>query len=176
MATSILWRELEMRGGRPATGLWWDVEHMDPLRECHHTPAQTYTRRPCSCGRPLWPPHGRGRGESLTSPRRIAAKLRALDALQMVCMGYSYETIARQLGYRHRGSAYHAVQRLRDQAAAWTNFEERTGYRARKQAPTPAEIDRILATLEPSLAPYDEAQARLRLLLGERTRKARQRP
>jgi hypothetical protein len=36
-------------------------------------PERTYTRA-------TWPPRGRGRGESLTSPRRIEAKLRAHKA------------------------------------------------------------------------------------------------
>src|SRR5690349_15866657 len=36
------------------------------------TPGRTYTRY-------TWPPRGRGRGESLTSPRRIEAKLRTVE-------------------------------------------------------------------------------------------------
>lgn len=99
------------------------------MRVCRHTPAQTYTREPCSCGRPLWPPRGRGRGESLLSPRRIAAKLRAIEAWRLNLMGYTWEAIAAQLGYRTRGGAWRAVQRLRDGQAAWYRHYGRLGKR-----------------------------------------------
>ena len=91
-------------------------------RVCRHTPAQTYTREPCVCGRELWPPRGRGRGESLLSPRRIAAKMRAVEAMRLNVMDYTWEQIAAQLGYRTRGGAWRAVQRLRDDQAAWYRY------------------------------------------------------
>src|SRR5579859_1951981 len=74
--------------------------NFDPERSCPHTPAQTYTREPCSCGRALWPPRGRGRGESLTSPRRMEAFLRSFDAMALHVKGYPYRIIAQQLGYK----------------------------------------------------------------------------
>src|SRR5258708_15533849 len=100
---------------------------VDDERVCGHTPYQRYTRAPCSCGRELWPPRGRGRGESLLSPRRVAAKLQALDALALAASGYTYRTIARTLGYRTTSGAWQAVQRLRDQEADWARWEDRTG-------------------------------------------------
>src|SRR5215831_12280469 len=95
------------------------LDNWDGERLCPHMPEQTYTRYPCSCGRELWPPRGRGRGESLLSPRRIAAKLKALDALALHCKGYTYRVIAATLGYRTTSGAWQAVQRIRDQEAEW---------------------------------------------------------
>jgi len=104
----------------------WDGERL-----CPHTPEQTYTRYPCSCGRELWPPRGRGRGESLLSPRRIAAKLKALDALELRGKGYSYRVIAATLGYRTTSGAWQAVQRIYDQEAA-SHCRDRGGARRRR--------------------------------------------
>jgi hypothetical protein len=74
-------------------------------------PGHSYTRA-------TWPPRGRGRGESLTSPRRIEAKLRAAKALELRSQGHSWETIARRLGYRDRSGAWRAVRRAADRADA----------------------------------------------------------
>jgi hypothetical protein len=56
-------------------------------------------------------PRGRGRGESKTSPRRIAAKLSAAEALRLRFGGMTYEAIARQLGFRDASGAWRAIDR-----------------------------------------------------------------
>jgi hypothetical protein len=56
-------------------------------------------------------PRGRGRGESKTSPRRIAAKLRAAEALKLWADGATNAAIARQLGYRDASGAWRAIDR-----------------------------------------------------------------
>jgi hypothetical protein len=123
-------------------------DHVDPFAVCRHTPEQTYTRQPCSCGRTLWPPRGRGRGESLTSPRRIAARLRELQAIDLHIAGYSYAEIARQLGYRDHSGPAHAVQRLRKREAAWERFEHDTGRRPyHRHQPTPYDLERAAEAL-----------------------------
>lgn len=73
---------------------------------CDVTPApgNTYTRM-------TWPPRGRGRGESLTSPRRIAAKLRTADILAMRSRGMTWEAIAQELGYADKSGPWRAVRR-----------------------------------------------------------------
>ena len=128
-------RELRLRHGLPPSALARRYDELgepcDPFRGCEHTPDQHFTREPCSCARPLWPPRGRGRGESLTSPRRLAAMLRALEAHRLYAEGWSYEAIARALGYRDRSGPWRALQRLRDHDAAWRNYEDRTGHHPR---------------------------------------------
>lgn len=91
----------------------------DPYVACSHfDPRQTFTHAPCSCGRTLWPPRGRGRGESLSSPRRINAMLRAVEVYRLRVHGeYSYDLIARRLGFRDRSGAWRAERRL----LAWFN-------------------------------------------------------
>jgi hypothetical protein len=56
-------------------------------------------------------PRGRGRGESKTSPRRIAAKRRAAEALRLRAAGATYAAIARHLGYRDASGAWRALDR-----------------------------------------------------------------
>jgi hypothetical protein len=70
----------------------------------YHAPGKTY----CS---DCWPPRGRGRGESLYSPRRIRAKLRAQSAVRLHLKGLTYEDIARTLGYKDRSGAWRAIMR-----------------------------------------------------------------
>ena len=82
-----------------------------PFVVCPHDGDTTYTRHPCSCGRTFWPPVGRGRGESLTSPRRITAKMRAVEVLRLRCQGYTYAMIGARLGLSESG-AWRAEQRL----------------------------------------------------------------
>lgn len=84
---------------------------VDPWRECRHSAEQTYTREPCSCGRPLWPPRGRGRGEARYSPRRARAVLRTADALQLRIEGHTYAAIAWRLGYHSPSAAWRAIRR-----------------------------------------------------------------
>lgn len=144
---TCLARELELRF-RPPRPTASAYGNYDPMRACEHTPADTYTREPCSCGRELWPPRGRGRGESLTSPRRIAAKMKALDALELHAHGWTYERIARRLGYRDASGAWRAVQRIRDQEAAWRNYEARTGHKPySRHQPTRHELEQAAERL-----------------------------
>jgi hypothetical protein len=76
---------------------------------CDVTPApgHTYTRY-------TWPPRGRGRGESLYSPRRIAAKLRAYQVIRLHVAGYTYEQIAHAPGFRDASGPYRAMKRTFD--------------------------------------------------------------
>jgi hypothetical protein len=140
-AHRIARERLESEARRDEMAGTWDLADpdnaFDPERECRHTPAQRYTRRPCSCGRTLWPPHGRGRGESLTSPRRVDAKLKALEAMHLHVAGETYKDIARRLGYRSASGAWMAVQRLRDADSAWRRWELETGQHepVRRHAP-----------------------------------------
>lgn len=75
----------------------------DPWVYCQHTSDLTYTRNPCSCGRTFWPPRGRGRGESLLSPRRIEATLRTSEILRLRIAGMTYAAIGRRLGMSKSG-------------------------------------------------------------------------
>jgi hypothetical protein len=70
-------------------------------------PGHTYTRE-------TWPPRGRGRGESLFSPRRIAAKIRAAEVVRLRCQGYTWEQIARATGFKDASGAYRAWKRTLD--------------------------------------------------------------
>ena len=75
---------------------------------CDLTPApgRTYIRA-------TFPPSGRGRGESLTSQRRISAKLRAVKVLQLRCAGFTFKQIGYKVGLSTSG-AYRAMQRTID--------------------------------------------------------------
>jgi hypothetical protein len=129
------------------------MDNWDGERLCPHRPDQRYTRYPCSCGRELWPPRKRGRGESLFSPRRVEAKLKALDALALRGKGHPYRVIAARLGYNTTSGAYQAVQRLRAQEAEWARWEEATGRRPyTRHQPTQAQLQRAIDTLEAELA------------------------
>ena len=70
-------------------------------------PGHTYTRL-------TWPPRGRGRGESLTSPRRIAAKLRTVEVIRLRSNGHTWEYIARALGFKDASGPYRAYKRAVD--------------------------------------------------------------
>jgi hypothetical protein len=70
-------------------------------------PGRTYTKD-------TYPPRGRGRGESLTSPRRIAAKLRAAQVIRLRIEGYTLASVARKLGFRDASGAYRAMRRTMD--------------------------------------------------------------
>jgi hypothetical protein len=61
-----------------------------------------------------WPPRGRGRGESLTSPRRIAAKLRASEVFHLRMAGHTWQTIAHKLGFADASGPYRAYKRTLD--------------------------------------------------------------
>lgn len=132
-------RELEMRLGHHPRDLR-DPEY-DPFRECKHTPDQVYTHEPCSCGRPCWPPRGRGRGESLTSPRRIAALERAQQAATLYADGWTYEAIAKALGFADKSGAWRALQRRRDYGAAWSNYHDRRKKKSDDPWPWPTMAD-----------------------------------
>lgn len=92
---------------------------------CRHTPHQTYTRHECVCGRPIWPIKGRGRGESILSHRRVAARMRALEAATLYASGMSFRQTAAQLGYKTGSGAWRAVTRLGERNAAWNAYTER---------------------------------------------------
>lgn len=80
-------------------------------------PGRTYLKAAKGCGHAYsWPPVGRGRGESLTSARRIEAKLRAYEALEMYQDGHTFETIAHKLGFKDRSGPWRAIRRLFDRA------------------------------------------------------------
>ena len=51
------------------------------------------------------------RGESITSPRRLLAVERQVNALRLRAQGYSYGQIAEALGYASRRGAHMAVTR-----------------------------------------------------------------
>jgi hypothetical protein len=76
---------------------------------CDVTPApgRSYTRY-------TWPPRGRGRGESLLSPRRIEAKLRTIEVIRLRRAGYTWQAIARALGYADASGPYRAYKRTID--------------------------------------------------------------
>jgi hypothetical protein len=77
------------------------------LADVSPSPGHTYTKA-------TWPPRGRGRGESLTSPCRIEAKLRAAEAIRLRRRGCSYATIAHLLGFRDKSGAWRAIRRASD--------------------------------------------------------------
>jgi hypothetical protein len=104
--------ENRMNAHRFSAGKTSDNPAYTPYIGCTHAPDTSYTRHPCSCGRTYWPPIGRGRGESLTSPRRLAAKMRAVEVLRLHVRGASYAEIAARLGYRDASGAWRAEQRL----------------------------------------------------------------
>jgi hypothetical protein len=114
------WPKLPHQPGRPRTRRlsWRKVEYVYGKQAerlgcpdgtlCDLTPApgRTYIRG-------TFPPSGRGRGESLTSPRRIEAKLRAAKVLQLRSAGLTFQQIGRQVGLSTSG-AYRAMQRTID--------------------------------------------------------------
>ena len=59
-----------------------------------------------------------GRGESLHSPRRVDAQVRAAKAVEMRAHGHSYCEIAQTLGYKSPNVAYNAVVRTLNKVAA----------------------------------------------------------
>jgi len=131
------------------------ADNYDPEVACPHKPWQTYTKYPCSCGRTLWPPRGRGRGESLSSPRRIAAKVNALEAMKLRRQGIRWREIAETLGYSSPQSAWNAVQRCVDQVTVRRNYEQwrrANGGRPHYPRLDPEEGKRILAELEATYA------------------------
>jgi hypothetical protein len=70
-------------------------------------PGNTFTRD-------TWPPRGRGRGESLLSPRRVAAKMRSIEVIRLRAQGLTFTQIARNLGFRDGSGAYRAMKRSLD--------------------------------------------------------------
>ncbi len=70
-------------------------------------PGRWYTRA-------TWPPRGRGRGESMTSPRRIEAQLKAAQAFELWRSGLTWEQVAVRLGYANKSGPWRAVRRMFD--------------------------------------------------------------
>jgi len=110
--------------GRPRTArrLSWDktiiAQGLPDVPDgtiCDVTPAPgcTYTRY-------TWPPRGRGRGESLISPRRIEAKLRATKVIELRIEGHTWESIARATGFKDASGPYRAMKRAIDRVD-WDN-------------------------------------------------------
>lgn len=71
------------------------------------SPGCTYTRE-------TWPPRGRGRGESLTSSRRIFALMRAGDVVRLRFAGYTWQQIAIAKGFKDASGAWRAARRSID--------------------------------------------------------------
>lgn len=95
---------------RTASRLTWDKLAETPEGACiDATPAPG-----CTYTRDTWPPRGRGRGESLTSPRRLEAKLRAVEVIRMRIDGNTWQAIARSLGFRDASGPYRAFRRTID--------------------------------------------------------------
>src|SRR4051794_39700049 len=68
------------------------------------------TPRPgCTFTRQTWPPRGRGRGESLYSPRRDEAKFRTLEVLRLRRAGYTWQMIAQYTGFKDASGPWRAV-------------------------------------------------------------------
>lgn len=67
-------------------------------------PGRTFTKE-------TYPPRGRGRGESIMSPRRIRARLRAAEAIRLRMAGATWQTIATTLGYSDPTGPWLAVRR-----------------------------------------------------------------
>jgi hypothetical protein len=99
------------KGGRPQTAskqswtcyelqgnVWVDVSP---------APGHTYTRD-------TWPPRGRGRGESLYSPRRIEAKLRTIEVIELCRQGHTWDSIAQRTGFKDPSGPYRAMKRTMD--------------------------------------------------------------
>lgn len=95
------------------------------------------------------------RTESKSSPRRILAKQRHAQALQMRMDGLSFDAIAKQLGYADAPGAYEAVKRAlaaipAAEAAQYRALnverlnQEREGFRARL---APGEKERVALEL-----------------------------
>src|SRR6266851_3119786 len=77
-------------------GVWADVT---PRPGCRYTAA-------------TWPPRHRGRGESMTSPRRCDAFLRAAEAIHLRCHEQlTWAEIAARLGFRDKSGAWRAAPR-----------------------------------------------------------------
>jgi hypothetical protein len=85
-------------------------------------PGNTYTRD-------TWPPRGRGRGESLCSPRRVAAKLRSCEVLRMRIAGHTWVHIAKVLGFASASGAYMAYWRALNRV----NWDERRRAELKRQ-------------------------------------------
>ncbi len=103
------WRNI--RGGRPGTAArqTWTRYELEGHTwvDASPTPGHTYTRA-------TWPPRGRGRGESLLSPRRVRAKLRAIEVIQLRTEGHTWAYIARVTGFKDASGPYRAMQRMID--------------------------------------------------------------
>lgn len=80
-------------------------------------PGRTYTRD-------TWPPRGRGRGEGLLSPRRVAAKLRAVEVMRLRCEGLPWRAIAARLEFADASGPYRAYKRARDRVIRAERWRE----------------------------------------------------
>lgn len=105
----------------------WIIDEFHPhgvLSDVTPAPGRTYTSA-------TWPPRGRGRGESLSSPRRVEAKLRAVTVLRLRMAGRTWKLIARRLGYRDASGPYRAYRRALDRLA-WDQDQKAAQKKARE--------------------------------------------
>lgn len=94
----------------------WDPRPRARRYLCPHEERRTtYTREPCICGRDLWPPRGRGRGEALSSPRRVVAQSRIPEMIEMYGKGATWAQIAEAFGYAGPSGPWQLVYRTLDQ-------------------------------------------------------------
>src|SRR5438445_11266022 len=87
-----------MRGGRRSTGrrYSWDkppIPSGNAWIDASPMPGHTYTPE-------TWPPGGRGRGESLYTPRRIEATLTAIEVVRARISWHTWEAISRTLAVK----------------------------------------------------------------------------
>lgn len=68
----------------------------------------------CHYTKDTYPPRGRGRGESLLSPRRIKARYRVREAVRLRRSGHTWQTIATTLGYSDPSGPWRAIRRTCD--------------------------------------------------------------
>lgn len=116
-APRLSWRKIMLSKGLPDVPDGCEVD-VSPA------PGQTYTRL-------TWPPRGRGRGESLTSPRRMRAKFRAVEVVRLRLQEHcTWEEIARRTGFADPSGAYRAMKRALDRID-WDNAERERRRRRR---------------------------------------------
>jgi hypothetical protein len=81
--------------------------------------------------------------------KSVFGKIQRRGHREILIIGWSYAAIARKLGYRDAPGAWRAVQRLRDQEAAWHNYEECTGHHPQtRHQPTERELEQAIEAIE----------------------------
>jgi len=119
---------------------WHKEEWIDGcMHDTTPAPGNTYTHE-------TWPPRGRGRGESLISPRRVAAKLRAVQVVKLRIQDHTWASIARQLGFKDASGPYRAYKRIIDRI----DWDEARAYEMWKadMGLTEADVDKLRCLLD----------------------------